>query len=176
MIGGGAKMMLEHGLNASGGIPEGEFKLIYRALLRYYEDHISVHTRPFPGALELLDQFDAWGVRYAVITNKFESLATKVLRDLNLFDRMVTVIGGDTLGAGNAKPSAAPVHEMIKRCGGGKAVFIGDSIYDTLAAKNADIPSIACGFGFLMQPIEELDADGVINHFDELIAMLRGLA
>ena len=98
MIGGGAKLMLEHGLNATGGIPVEEFKPLYRALLRYYEDHIAVHTRPFPGALDVLDQLDAMGVKYAVVSNKFESLCTKALSELGMLKRMVTVIGGDTLG------------------------------------------------------------------------------
>jgi phosphoglycolate phosphatase len=43
------------------------------------------------------------------------------------------------------------------------------------AAKAAGVPSIACRFGFLMQPIEELGADAVIDHFDDLIPALRAL-
>ncbi len=176
MIGGGAKMMLEHGLKAAGGIPGDEFKPLYRALLRYYEDNISLHTQLFPGAVDVLDALDAMGVKYAVVTNKFESLATKVLAELNLLDRMVTVIGGDTLGTDRAKPKADPIIEMIARCGGGRAVFIGDSIYDTMAAKAAGIPSVACSFGFLMHSIEEMDADAVIDHYDELIPVLQGMS
>ena len=175
MIGGGAKLMLEHGLNATGGIPAEEFKPLYRALLRYYEDHIAVYTRPFPGALDVLDQLDAMGVKYAVVSNKFESLCTKALGELGLLERMETVIGGDTLGKDNAKPSAAPIHEMVARCGGGRAAFIGDSIYDTMAARNAGIPSVACRFGFLMHSLEEMNADAEIDHFDELIAVLQRL-
>ena len=55
MIGGGAKMMLEHGLKAAGGIAEDEFRPLYRAMMAYYTENISVHTRPFPGAVALLD-------------------------------------------------------------------------------------------------------------------------
>jgi phosphoglycolate phosphatase len=176
MIGGGAKMMLEHGLNASGGIPDGDFKPLYRAMLRSYEDNISVHTRLFPGGEAVLDAFDGMGVKYGVVTNKFESLARKVLAELGLLDRMVTVIGGDTLGKDRAKPKGDPITELIARCGGGRAAFIGDSIYDTMAAKAAGVPSVACAFGFLMQPIEELEADAVIDHYDDLIPTLQTLA
>ena len=52
---------------------------------------------------------------------------------------------------------------------------MGDSIYDILAARNAQIPNIAVSFGFLMQPIEELEADAVIDHYDELIPTLERL-
>jgi phosphoglycolate phosphatase len=175
MIGGGAKMMLEFGLKATGGIPEEEFKPLYRALLEYYEANIAVYTRPYPGVIAVLDQFDAWGVKYAVVTNKFESLAVKALGELGLLERQVCVIGGDTLGPDRAKPKADPIIEMIARCGGGKAAFIGDSIFDTASARAAGIPSVACSFGFLMHSIEEMNPDAVIDHYDELIEVLRGL-
>jgi phosphoglycolate phosphatase len=64
---------------------------------------------------------------------------------------------------------------MIKRCGGGRAAYIGDSIYDTMAAKNAGVPSVACSFGFLHGPVEDMGADAVIDHFDDLIGILRKL-
>ena len=89
-----------------------------------------------------------------------------------LHQRFAGVIGGDTMGKGNSKPSPAPIHEMIARCGGGRAAFVGDSIYDIMAAKNAGIPNIAVSFGFLLQPVEELGADAVIDGYDELVPAL----
>ena len=179
MIGGGAKMMLEYGLKASGGIAEDEFRPLYRAMMAYYTEHVSVHTQPFPGAVALLDQLDAMGVHYGVVTNKFESLAKQALADLGLLERMVAVIGVDTLGKERAKPKGDTITELITRCqalgSGPRAVFIGDSIYDTMAAKAAGVPSVACAFGFLMHSLEEMNADAVIGHFDELIGVLRGL-
>jgi phosphoglycolate phosphatase len=65
---------------------------------------------------------------------------------------------------------------MVKRCGGGRAAYVGDSIYDVLAAKNAGVPSIAVSFGFLHGPVEELGADTVIDHFDDLLPTLQRFA
>ncbi len=179
-IGGGAKLMLQHGLEATGGIRGDDFKPLYRQMLGYYEANVSVHSRPFDGALTLLDELDAMGIRYAVVTNKFESLAVKLLTDLNLAHRMGCILGADTLGKENAKPSGAPIFEMIERCqalgGGRRAAYIGDSIYDVMAAKNAGVPSVAVSFGFLHGPAEELGADAIIDHFDDLIPALRQLA
>jgi phosphoglycolate phosphatase len=174
-IGGGAKLMLQQGLEITGGIPGDDFKPLYKEMLAYYAANVSLHSRPFDGALALLDELDTMGVRYAVVTNKFESLAVKLLTDLNLAHRMGCILGADTLGKENAKPSGAPIIEMVKRCGGGRAAYIGDSIYDVMAAKNADVPSVAVSFGFLHGPVEELRADAVINHFDELIGTLGGM-
>lgn len=175
-IGGGAKLMLQQGLEATGGIPDNDFKPLYRQMLAYYEAHVSVHSRPFDGALAVLDALDDMGVRYAVVTNKFESLAVKLLTDLNLAHRMGCILGADSLGKENAKPSGAPIFEMIKRCGGGRAAYIGDSIYDMMAAKNASVPSVAVSFGFLHGPVEDMGADAVIDHFDELLNCLKQIA
>jgi phosphoglycolate phosphatase len=175
-IGGGAKLMLQQGLEATGGIPDNDFKPLYRQMLAYYEAHVSVHSRPFDGALAVLDTLDDMGVRYAVVTNKFESLAVKLLTDLNLAHRMGCILGADSLGKENAKPSGAPIFEMIKRCGGGRAAYIGDSIYDMMAAKNASVPSVAVSFGFLHGPVEDMGADAVIDHFDELLDCLKQIA
>lgn len=175
MIGGGAKRMLEHGLAATGGCETDEMAHLYRALLEHYEANISAGSIPFPGMVEALDALGAMNVRVAICTNKFEHLAEKLLRELGLRDRFVTVIGGDTMGKGNAKPSAAPIHEMIRRAGGGRTAFVGDSIYDVMAARNAGIPSIIVRFGFLGGPAEELGADAIIDRYEDLIPALRAL-
>ena len=173
MIGLGAKHMLEQGLRATGGVPDGAVERLYHDLLAYYEAHILVHSHAFPAVVETLKKLDALGVRSAVVTNKAEHLARKLLGDLGLADRMAVIIGGDTVG--ERKPSPAPIHAMIERCGGGRAAFVGDSIYDVMAAKNAGVPSIAVSFGFLDRPAHELGADNVIDHFDELIPLLETL-
>lgn len=179
MIGGGAKAMLEKTLDATGGCEPDEFRRLYKLLLAYYDAHIADMTQPFPGMIAALDDLAARGVKLAVVTNKFEGFATKLLGLLELTDRFVTIIGGDTLGKGNAKPSPAPIHEMIARCqasgGGGRAAFVGDSIYDIEAGRAAGVPTIAVAFGFLLQPVESLGADAIIHHFDELVPALKQL-
>lgn len=179
LIGGGAKKMLERALNLTGGFQESEFKPLYHELLRFYEANIAVYTRPFPGAIEMLDALAEKGVKLAVVTNKFEKLATQVLEELNLSSRFYTVIGGDTLGPGKAKPARDQLDEMIARGlalgGGGRAAYVGDTRYDTLAARAAGLPCVAVSFGFNDVPLEELGADAVIDRFDELIPALARL-
>ena len=175
MIGLGARHMLEQGLAATGGVPGGDFERLYRELLRFYEANIAVHSRAFPGVTAALDRLDALGVKTAVVTNKREDMARKLLGELGLAARMATIIGGDTLGPGNAKPSPAPIIEMIARCRGRRAAFVGDSIYDVMAANSAGVTSIAVSFGFLDRPAEELGADHVIGHYDELVPLLGRL-
>jgi phosphoglycolate phosphatase len=175
MIGGGARHMLAQGLASSGGCDEATLDLLHPRLLAYYEAYIAVDSAPYPGAIAALDALAACDIRIAVVTNKIERFARTVLDDLGLTGRFATIIGGDTLGPGGSKPSPAPIRRMIDDCGGGSAVFVGDSIFDMKAASAAGIPSIACRFGFLMQPVEELGADAIIDHFDDLIPTLERL-
>ncbi|MDB5699830.1 MAG: family hydrolase [Sphingomonadales bacterium] len=173
MIGGGAKHMLSQGMAATGGCEPAELDRLHALLLSYYEANISTHSQPYPGAMTAIDAFDTMGVKVAIVTNKLEALAVRLLTELDLLGRFVTVIGGDTMGPGRAKPAADPIIEMIARCGGGRTAFVGDSIFDIQAAKNAGVANVACSFGFLMQPVAELGADAVIDHYDELIPTLR---
>lgn len=175
LVGGGPRMMLERALALTGGSEEAAFEPLYDALLAYYDANIAVHTRLYPGGELMLDGLAARGVQLAVITNKLEALARKVLEELGLASRFALVLGGDTLGPGRAKPAPDMLHAMVAHCGEGRAAFVGDTTFDVLAARAAGIPVVAVGFGFNDRPAAELGADAVIDHFDDLIATLMRL-
>lgn len=176
MIGGGSRHMLSQGMAATGGCTDEELDTLQARLLSYYADHIAVETQPFPNCLATLDRLAAGSAKLAVVTNKSEALALKLLRALGLTDRFATIIGGDTMGPGKGKPSPAPIDEMLKRLGGGSAAFVGDSIYDVEAAKAAGLPVVACSFGFLDRPVGDLGADAVIDDYADLWDVLERLA
>ena len=177
-IGGGARRMLERGIefNGSGPVSPDLFEAMFDAFLEHYQAHIDVHSPPFPGVLEMMDALDALGVKMAIVTNKREAMADQLFRELGLRHRFAAFLGGDTLGPDKAKPAPDLLHEMIARAATpGPAAFVGDSHFDIDAAKAAGLPSVAVSFGFLMQPVETLGADAVIDQFDELIDALRRL-
>ncbi|MCR2833278.1 HAD family hydrolase [Parerythrobacter lacustris] len=180
LIGGGAKIMLARAVDAQGGLPDEEFRPLYKAMLAYYAEHNAVHSRPYPGALEALDALDAMGVKTAVVTNKFEEFARSILSQLGLADRFVTIIGGNSLGKGPdgsfiAKPAPDPVLAARERCGGGSFVFVGDSSYDVAAARAAQVPVVVAAYGYCDKPPHELGGDAVIDSFGGLIPALRAL-
>src|SRR3546814_2828293 len=74
-------------------------------MLAFYADNIAVETHAFDGCLAALDTLAQRGARIAIVTNKAEHLARKLLDTLGHSSRFACVIGGDTLGPGNAKPS-----------------------------------------------------------------------
>lgn len=176
LIGGGARRMLERAVELTGSVlPEDEFEAIYGELLVHYEAHIADNTVPYPGCLEALDALAARGVKLAVITNKIEVFSRKLLDALEMTDRFDVVLGGDTLGPGRAKPAPDMIDTAILMCGGGAFAMVGDSSYDVRAAKNAKVPVVALSFGYNDMPADELGADAVIGHYDELIGALETL-
>jgi phosphoglycolate phosphatase len=176
LVGGGSRKMLARALETTGGaVSDERFEQLYDALLTHYEQHIAVYTALFPGGAAMLDELAARGVKLALVTNKLERLAVKLLSELGLAERFYTVIGGDTLGPGRAKPQPDMLYEMVARAGGGRAAFVGDSSFDTGAAQAAGMPCVAVSFGFLDLPVEQLGATAVIDHFDELIPVLETL-
>ncbi|BBD97442.1 phosphoglycolate phosphatase [Sphingobium amiense] len=170
-VGKGAKVMLERALDASGGYDAALLEMLLPILLDYYQQNLALHSVPYPGLVEALDALDARGVRLAICTNKAERFTIPLMHQLGLSDRFASIVGGDTVGV--AKPDPAPIHAMIERAGGGRTVFLGDTINDIAGAKNAGIANIAVSFGFLDGPVENLEADAVIHHFDELMPMLE---
>ena len=173
MIGGGARHMLKQGLTATGGYDEAMLDTLHARLLAYYEANICVLTRPYPGVVDALDALAAKGVTLGIVTNKIERFARTVLGELGLIDRFACILGGDTMS--ESKPSPMPIHEMVRQCGGGRAAFVGDSIFDIQAGQAAGLPTVACSYGFLMQPVEDLGAEAVIDGFDTLIPTLERL-
>ena len=171
-VGKGAKVMLERALTASGGYDDALLARMLPTLLDYYEQNLAIHSVPYPGLMGAMEALDRAGVKLAICTNKAERFTIPLLHQIGLSERFVSVIGGDTLGV--AKPDPAPIHEMIARAGGGRTIFLGDTINDIAGARNAGIPSVAVSFGFLDGPVEQLEADAVIDHFDELMPLLEG--
>lgn len=170
-VGKGAKVMLERALTASGECTPDLITQTLPMLLDYYQQNLAIHSLPYPGLLAAMDALDAAGVKMAICTNKAERFAVPLMEQLGLAHRFASIIGGDTVGV--AKPDPAPIHAMVARAGGGSAVFVGDTINDIAGARNAGIPSVAVSFGFVDGTVEELEADAVIHHFDELTPLLK---
>ena len=173
MTGGGVARLVRLALEATGGAASNEAARLQAVMLASYEANIAVLTRPYPGAVAAIEALRAKGVRVAIVTNKLAALSEKLLADLGLRDLFDTVIGGDTMGPGKQKPHPAPIHEMIARLGGGRAAFVGDTMFDVTAAKAAGVPVVVVNFG--REPVEGFGADAVIDHFDALLPALEGL-
>ena len=176
LIGGGTRAMLTRALERTGGTAgEADFEKLYDALIGYYERHTSEHSAPYPGCLAALDALAARGCRLAVVTNKQERFARKLLDELGMTARFACILGGDTLGPGRSKPARDMLDEALRLCGGTRFAMVGDSSFDVRAARAAEVPVVVLSIGYHDMPPEELGADALIGHFDELIGALEPL-
>ena len=184
LIGGGAKIMLAQAVEAQGGMPEEDFRALYKTMLAYYSENNAVYTRPYPHAREVVSDLANRGVRLAVVTNKFEEFARSILEQLDFLSPFDAVIGGTSLGKGEdgkylAKPSPEPMIKAREICcankPGSRFAFIGDSSYDVKAARGAGVPMVVAAYGYCDAPPHELGGDAVIDSLDGLIPALESL-
>jgi phosphoglycolate phosphatase len=173
-VGHGARIMIEEGLRHAGVTDDVDAMLA--AFLRYYEAHIAVESRPFPGAVAVLEELRALGARLAICTNKREYLARLLLEALFLDSFFEAISGRDTFGA--SKPDPSHLIETIQAAGGDprRAIMIGDSEVDVRAASAAGVPVVWVSFGYAPPgPLGGPAPDATIDDFEALTAEVRRL-
>jgi phosphoglycolate phosphatase len=176
MIGGGARKLLERGLEAEDrAVTAAEMDRLTADFIAHYADHIADQSRPFEGLEIALDQLSAAGCTLAVCTNKLEWLSKRLLDKLALSRRFAAVCGGDTFGV--AKPDPVILRQTVVRAGGQIAttIMVGDAGTDVGVARRAGVPVIGVTFGYTEVPIAQLNPDVVISHMKELPGAVSGL-
>src|SRR5690606_15727241 len=107
------------------------------------------------------------GYTLAVCTNKFESLAIRLLQAMGEDGRFAAICGADTFAF--RKPDPRHLTETIKLAGGNqhRAIMVGDSRTDIDTAKAAGIPVVAVDFGYTDLPVHHYEPSRVISHYNE---------
>jgi phosphoglycolate phosphatase len=177
MIGGGARRMIECALQYQGYTASVvDVDRMFGEFIPCYAAHVADKSQPFPGLDAALDRLAARGCRFAVCTNKLEALSQLLLDALGLGRRFAAICGQDTFGI--QKPDPEILRRTIQAAGGEipQAVMVGDSGTDIATARAAGVPIVAVDFGYSETPIQDLGADRVISHFDELAGAVLELA
>ncbi|MEE9313702.1 MAG: HAD-IA family hydrolase [Rhizobiaceae bacterium] len=168
-VGSGAMKMIELAYNLNNlPLSTERHKELFSIFLQNYEAHIADHTVFYEGALSALDDLASNGWILAVCTNKYEHYARDMLQKMGELSRFSAITGGDSFDF--RKPDPAHLIETIKLAGGSPnlAIMVGDTTNDILAARAANIPSIAVDFGYPDVPVEEMKATTIISHYTEL--------
>jgi len=127
------------------------FDPLRQRLLEIYRENISRLTRPFAGIADLLDTLEKRGINWGIVTNKPGWLTDPLLKDLDLYDRAVAIVSGDTLD--ERKPHPAPMLHACELAGSepGQCVYIGDAERDIEAGINAGMQTLVALFGYLQE-------------------------
>jgi phosphoglycolate phosphatase len=171
----GAAGLVRRGFAEAG---EAEFAVLRARFLELYGGRVAASTRPFPGALELLETLEGRGIVWGVVTNKPQWLTTPLLEALGLAARAGTVVCGDTLP--ERKPNPLPLLHAASQLAHAPAecVYVGDAERDMLAARAAGMRALVAGFGYI-EPAEDpwrWPADGWLVSPLALLAWLDALA
>ncbi len=174
----GGRAMLRMG-HVRSGTPDADIEALIDAalpeFLSRYEAGIDTNTRLYDGVLQALDMLAVQGWLLGVCTNKPAGLAEILLTRLGIRDRFAAMLGADSLPV--RKPDPRHLTETITRAGGtaDRAVLVGDTETDALAARNAGVPCVLVGFGPEGAAVARLAPAAVLKHYDDLPAMLSRL-
>lgn len=163
------------------GFPDdpGAVERLLPRYLEIYAARLTRHSRPYAGVDALLSALAQQGIASAIVTNKPEALARRLLDELGWSSRFAVLVGGDTLSV--RKPAPDP---LWRACGAMKVkpietAMIGDDRRDIEAGRVAGCAfTVAAAYGYLEDAGEVHDwgADRIAADVDELTVLLLGQA
>lgn len=138
----------------------------------YYTIHSMDNTKPYDGICNLLEKLKNEGIKTAVVTNKLESVAQDLCKEI--FGDVFTCVVGDN-GIDQRKPAPDNVFRALRSidADASEAYYVGDSDVDMITAKNAKIESIGVLWGFRdKQTLIQSGAEHIVNDTDELFSVI----
>ena len=166
-IGFGAKaLLIEAHQHHNLPVEETKIAALLEVLLTHYAKNCTIHSRPFPGAVDCLQKLRERGANLTICTNKIERLTLPILQNLELMPYFDGVFCADTVSA--KKPDAAHVLEATHPAAVKDALMVGDSITDLQSARAAGIDCFLLEHGYSEKPVAKLGADGVFSGFSDL--------
>jgi phosphoglycolate phosphatase len=119
---------------------------IAQGYIRAYQEHadsvMTDLTVMLPGAVDAVLALHARGLKLGIVSQKLRYRVEDVLRRESLLDCFGIVLGGDDIPA--FKPDPRGLIMAIESLNAhGEALYVGDTIIDAEAARNADVPFAA---------------------------------
>lgn len=169
-VGNGIKMMVQRTL------PEGKDYLLDEALdkmIEFYKVDYIQGLKVYDGIYEVLKDLVRDGHQIAMVTNKFQFMAERIMP--RFFDEYPFT---DIIGRSEehpAKPDPTTINNIIRKSGFKKnqCYMVGDTEVDILAARNAGIGEVFVSWGFRkLHEVSDMAPVNVINHPSELMTIV----
>lgn len=156
------------------GIEIGFGDALHKEYLERYAGMLCESSRVFAGLEVLLDQLDAAGCPWGVVTNKPEYLTNPLLEALGLAARSACTVSGDSLPV--RKPDPAPLLLACDMAGidACRSIYVGDAARDIEAGLRAGMATIAAAYGYITEDDDPhgWGADEVVADVAELAQMV----
>ena len=142
------------------------------AWARYQHHYLRIngeHAAVYPGVREGLQAMRSRGLVLACLTNKPTAFARPLLEKKGLDGYFAQVFGGDAFE--RKKPDPLPLLKTCEALGvpPSRTLMVGDSSNDARAARAAGCPVVLVSYGYNHgEPVQAVDADGVIDRLDAL--------
>ena len=138
----------------------------------FYDQHNCDLTRPYDGIPELLQTLKAAGHTLAVASNKYQAATEKIVA--HFFPNTFDVVLGERVGVPR-KPDPQIVWDILASLPSTinhkpSTLYVGDSLVDAATAKAANLPFVACTWGFCTkEQLLTAQPDYMITHPLELL-------
>lgn len=141
----------------------------------YYDEHNCDLTHPYDGIPELLQALKAQGHFLAVASNKYQAATEKIVAQL--FPDTFDVVLGERVGIPR-KPDPQIVYDILStihcQLSAVNCLYIGDSLVDVATAKAANLPFVACAWGFCTEAqLATAQPDYMVYHPSEILSLLN---
>lgn len=140
----------------------------------FYFEESGRRTAVYPGVLDGIARFRAMRLRLACVTNKAARFTVPLLERMGLAPHFELVVSGDTLARKKPDPM-----QLAHICAAfalepARALLIGDSVNDALAARAAGCPVLCVSYGYNEGgDVHDLDCDAIVGSLSEAADLLQ---
>ena len=141
----------------------------------FYDQHNCDLTRPYDCIPELLQTLKAAEHTLAVASNKYQAATEKIVA--HFFPNTFDIVLGERAGIPR-KPNPQVVWDIFGSLPSTinhkpSTLYVGDSLVDAATAKAANIPFVACTWGFCTkEQLQTAQPDYMVNHPSEILALV----
>ena len=142
--------------------------------MQYYAEHYADYTTPYDGLVSLVERLKQKGMKLAVVTNKAQDMAEKVVNKLygDAFDYILGLRDGIP-----AKPDPTGILMAMNELDvlPSKCAFVGDTGMDVAGGVNAGAYPIGVLWGFREKDeLERFGAKAFASNANELLSIILG--
>ncbi len=146
-VGGGQRLLVQQAIRHA-GLPPSQLDTAIQVFRKHYANTASHQLTLFAGVAEMLAFFAQRDIPQVVVTNKPVEFVPSMLKQLGIAHYFAELLGGECLA--KRKPDPLMLNTVLQRfkTDAQKALMVGDSRNDLLAANAAGVPCLAVSYGY----------------------------